>query len=62
MTDPAPDEGVAICDSCGRHLRSGDPIVHTSRPMKPTIYWHKDCFEKNVKPFEGRLRPVPKQQ
>ena len=62
MADPAPDEGFAICDSCGLPLRSGDPIVHTVRPLKPTIYWHTDCFEKHVKPFGGKLRARTQQK
>ncbi len=62
MTDPTPDEGFAICESCGVHLKPGDPMVYAARSRvgKPPIYWHKDCFEKYAKPFEGWLKPAPK--
>ncbi len=62
MTDPTPDEGFAICDSCGIHIRDKDRVVRAdrSRVGKPPVYWHEVCFERNVKPFEAWLRPAPK--
>ena len=53
----------ATCTSCGHPLRRGDEYVYIEpRMVDEIIYWHKECYDRNVKPFEGKFRPVPKQQ
>ena len=53
----------ATCTSCGEPLRRGDEYVYIEpRMVDEIIYWHKECYDRNVKPFEGKFRPVPKQQ
>ncbi len=47
-------EGFAVCDECGKPLIRGDHYVYIeTRRDNERVCWHKECFDRTVKPFEG---------
>lgn len=62
LDEPEMPTGFAVCDTCGKPLKTGDRIVHTTAPdgrsgFYRTIYWHAPCFERSVKPLDLQLKP-----
>jgi hypothetical protein len=62
LTKKAPSVTVK-CSYCSQPLHKGDQYVYIETRMAgERVCWHKECYERDVKPFEGKLRPASKQK